>query len=228
MMVAGVLLALVAAGLVGFVVVQAANSARPPDEPKDAVVVALVDIPPTTLVASTQVTVKNYPHSLVPAGAMAKTEDVVGKYTTSSIFVGQPVLGVQLADTKGNDGVSYSLKPGQVLATANFAAAAPLVNSGAVYEGDTIDVFITTGGAIQYTMRNLKILYAGNAASAPTRRKATSTQLFFAMSPQEASILKFMETLGPNFNLRAAGDEDIVPAQAVDMNFIVSTYGLKR
>jgi Flp pilus assembly protein CpaB len=232
-MVVGVLLGLVAAGLVGFVVVQAAASARAPETPRQPVVVALRDIPPNVIVDATMVSVKDFPVNLIPAGAATTNEDVVGKYATTTIFLGQPILtAAMLADTQGNEGVAYSLRPGQVLTTINFAGAAALINSGAVWEGDAIDVFVTIPGTsstqIAYTMRNLKILYSGTAAGAPGRRRATSTQLFFAMSPQEASILKYMETLNPSFNLRKAGVEDIVPAQIVDMNFIISTYGLQR
>lgn len=233
LMIAGGGLGLVAAILVAFVVISS-NSVRTiaPADPSGPVVVAAKDIPPNTIIDDASVVVKNFLLSSKPAGAAVDKKDVVGKFATAGVIAGQPIISNTLADTKGASGVSYSLKPGQVLTTVSFPAAAPLVNSGAVFEGDSIDVFVqtpgTSGTQIAYTMRNLKILYSGSVSGEPVRRRAVSTQLFFAVSPQEASILKFLETLNPNFNLRRAGDEDIVPAQIVDMNFIVSTYGLQR
>src|SRR5438067_6412789 len=121
MIVIGVVLALIAALATGFLVLSSASAPRQVEVPKQPVVVAKRDIPANTLVDPGMVEVKDFPINIVPQGAVAKLEDVTDpndvskrKYTTTTIFAGQALLSVKLADTKGAEGVAYRLKPAEV------------------------------------------------------------------------------------------------------------------
>ncbi len=52
--------------------------------------------------------------------------------------------------------------------------------------------------------------------------------LIFQVTPQEALILKFLETQNVDIALRAAGDDASTPTVPVTIDYLVDKYGLQK
>ncbi|MDO8674099.1 MAG: Flp pilus assembly protein CpaB [Dehalococcoidia bacterium] len=232
LMALGVVVALIAGGIAFYVVTVA--STRTAEVPTRAVLVAAVNIPERTLINASMLRVQQWPPENVPPGSLNTIEAGANKFSTMPIFVGQAVLGSQIADTKGGSGVAYALEPGKELVAVNLSGAAGIISSGAVRAGDVIDLIVNTPGSngnqVAPTMQNLRIYAIGSVlAGAKAGAGAGPSNLFlFQVTPQDALILKFLETLNVDMVLRAAGDDVIVPTEPVTIDYLVNKYRLQR
>lgn len=239
LMVLGVILALGAGGIVWVVT---STAAAPAEVPKRNVVVARVDIPERTLIDQTMVVVQQWPQDIVPVGAPGTAEEVVGKFTLTKLYAKQALLTPQLADTKGQAGMAFALEPGKVLVAVNYPGALNILGSGAIRPGDKVDIVVNSPGSpasgaksnqVSPTFRNLQIVAIGTVAQAkagapaPPATGAAASTLIFMVTPQEALELKFLETMGVDLLLRAAGDEAVPATQLVDIDYIVDKYRLE-
>lgn len=246
----GVVLALLAGGIV-FVISQTATQPAAAEVVKKDVVVVLTEIPERTIIADAQVKVEQWPENLIPPGAVAKAEDVVGKFAKTKLTPRLPVLGTQVAgivtpsgketsagaspkpDAKTAPQVSaaYVLEKGKVLVAVNYPGAAALVGSGAVKPGDHVDIIVRSEGAngiqIAPIFRNIEIKAMGSIGAGEAG-VAGSTQFVFEVVPQDGLILKFLETLNADILLRAAGDAVNPQTDLVTIDYIINRYGLQR
>ncbi|MER3398540.1 MAG: Flp pilus assembly protein CpaB [Chloroflexota bacterium] len=213
-------------------------TARTGDIPMQPVVVAATDIPERTVIQPNQVRVIELPADRVPPTAVGSPTEAVGKFTLGRLYAGQLVVREGLADTGGNAGLAFAIPPGKVLVTVNFASAANTVASGTVRPGDRVDIIVYTEGdngkQAAATFRNLEVFSVGGRTSAlsgpavQVQGPQPATVLQFVVSPQEALELKFLEGLGADLVLRAAGDPATPPLQVVDMDYMAAKYGLER
>jgi len=101
-----------------------------------------------------------------------------------------------------------------------------------------VDIIVYTEGAngkqAAATFRNLEVFSVGGRTSpvsgpaVQTQSPQAATVLQFVVSPQEALELKFLEGLGADLVLRAAGDPATPPLQVVDVDYMAAKYGLER
>lgn len=250
----GVVLALLAGGIV-FVISQTATQPAAAEVVKKDVVVVLTEIPERTIIGDAQVKVEQWPENLIPPGAVAKAEDVVGKFAKTKLMPRLPVLGTQVAgiiksDEKEASGATkpeakpttkttpqvsaaYVLEKGKVLVAVNYPGAAALVGSGAVKPGDRVDIAVQTEGAsgVQIArikdFRNIEIKALGTLAAGEAGVPG-STQFIFEVTPEEALILKFLETMNPFMLLRGAGDTEKRDTNLITIDYIINLYGLQR
>lgn len=232
LMALGVVVALVAGGITFFLVLTS-TAPKAADAPKRPVLVAAANIPERTLINPSMLRVQQWPQDVVPPGALTTLEDGVNKFNLTPIYAGQAVLGTQIADTKGGSGVAFAIEKGKVLTAVNFGSAAGIVSTGALRAGDTIDLVVTApgtrGNQVAPTMQNLKIYAIGSVGAGGKSGSAGGGTLFiFQVTPQEALILKYLETMSVDIFLRAAGDEAVVPTEPVTLDYIVNRYRLQR
>lgn len=130
----------VLAAVVGALVYLLASQAEKPTIPTESIVVAAQDIAERTVIPANALTTKKMPVDIVPAGALKRPDEAVGRMSLVKIGVGEVVLLSKLADTKGQSGVSFTLDRGKVLVTF---PASNVVGLGLVRAGDTVDLLVT-------------------------------------------------------------------------------------
>lgn len=183
------------------------------------------------------------PVEVIPPDALTKRDDVANKMTTVKLYPNLPVLKDQISTKSVGDGYAFKLDKGKVLVAVNYPGAANIMGSGAVRPGDHVDLIAVTPGEngiqIAPTMQNITVTAVGtltpgdlgnvtNSQKSSTAGASPSTLLFFEVSEEDAQILKFLETMGIDIVLRAAGDNDVPPSRVVDMNYIVEKFRLQR
>ncbi|MBI2886154.1 MAG: flagella basal body P-ring formation protein FlgA [Chloroflexi bacterium] len=254
----GVVLALLAGGIVFFIASTATAPAAP--IPTKEVVVARADISERTIITETQVQVVKMPEEVIPPGAVLKLEEVVGKFAKEKIRARTPVLGNHLATT-GKPGevppttqpapaaaagpgiggakpapaklvdAAFTLDRGRVMVAVDYPEAAKLVSAGILRPGDKVDIYVKTAGVAGDQIALIfsnMEIKAIGDLSQTEEAKAASSTLIFVVTPQEAVVLKFLENLNPFFLLRAAGDEQVLRTDLVTMDYIVARFGLQR
>ena len=139
---------------------------------------------------------------------------------------------------------SFALEPGQTMVSVDYPEAAKLIAAGILKTGDRVNVFIKVPGAggdqvAQVFPSNnraiqpngpkpLEIKAIGTLApllaDAPAVPSAT---MIFAVTPQEAIILKLLETLNPFFLIQGAADKDnVLQTNVVTLDGIQRAVGL--
>jgi Flp pilus assembly protein CpaB len=198
------------------------------------VIVAKSDLGVRTLITPELVTRKTFPLDLVPAGALKNDVEVVGLTTIAPIPRGQPIVRAQLsaATVEGQRAVSQTIEKGKVLVA--FPTADPLTTAGLVNIGDRVDILATvvqgTGEnakVSQTTLQNLEVIdIIGSTKEQPQR----ATSLVFAVDHQVALVLKYLRDAQATVDLaiRSQAETDLTRTTAVDLGFVVSTYGLRR
>lgn len=250
----GVVLSLLAGGIV-FFIASTATAPAAPIPTKEVVVAAGADIPERTLITQAQVQVVQMPESIIPGGAVLKLEDVVGKFAKEKIRARTAVIAAQLATT-GKPGetppiaqpspaaasgakpppvklvdAAFTLDKGKVMVAVDYPEAAKLVSAGILRPGNKVDIYVKAPGVSSEQMAlifsNMEIKAIGDLTQTDETKAASST-LIFIVSPQDAVVLKYLETMNPFFLLRAAGDDQPLKTDLVTMDYIVARFGLQR
>ena len=163
---------------------------------------------------------------------------MVDRATLSELFAGQPIVATQVVQvmttTKESSITSAALEKGKVLVAVAFGGASRILSTGAIQPGDAVDVVLeldgTTGRTVVVTYQNLKVYGIGTVAATPAKdgSGATKLVLIFAVEPQEAAELRFLEGLNPDLFLRSVADRQEKPyaIQKVDINYILNKYRL--
>ncbi|TAK34468.1 MAG: Flp pilus assembly protein CpaB, partial [Chloroflexota bacterium] len=207
--------------------------------PKINVVVASTNIPARTRITSDMVKLSPYPTGVAPAAALTRIDQAVNLATVTDVYAGQPIVASQVVTTTKETSIaSAALEKGKVLVAVAFGGANHILSTGAIQTGDSVDVVLqldsASGPAVVVTYQNLKVYGMGTVA--PTKSGSNSIAvgegpklaLIFAVTPQEAAELKFLESLNPDLFLRSVADRDGAPysTQKVDMTYILNKYRL--
>lgn len=249
----GVVLAL-SAGAVVFFVMQL-NVAKSAEIPKRPVVVVAgpADILERTIITADKIKVEQWPEDIIPPTALRTPEEVTGKFAKTRLYAKQAVLNTHVAGLGSSPAVAtgaaapaggaasvgakqadiaYTLEKGKVLVAVSYPSAVPLIQAGAVHPGDRVDIIVKTPGTlgeqIAPIFRNIEIRAIGSVAITADPKAVASGTLIFAVPPQEALILTFIESMEPRIILRAAGDNENSPTDLVTTEYIASRYGLQR
>jgi len=162
----------------------------------EQVVLATRDIESGTVLKETDVKLLDWPGS-VPAGALRKVQDAVGRGVTTPIFAKEPIIESRLAHKGAGGGLAAMIPPG-------MRAVAVRVNevvgvAGFVVPGMRVDVLIsgnrpggsTTLGTITRTMlQNLEVLSAGQDFKKDAEGKPVLVQVVnLLVTPDQAEQL---------------------------------------
>ncbi len=250
----GVVLAL-SAGAVVFFVMQL-NVAKSAEIAKRPVVVVAgpTDINERAIITADKVKEEMWPEDIIPPTAISKAADVVGKFSKTKLYAKQTILTSQVAGFTGAaavDGASapkgtgsltatkeaeiaYTLEKGKVLVAVDYPSAVSLIQAGAVHPGDRVDIIVkapgTLGDQIAPVFRNIEVKAIGtiSTSTASDPKALAGGTLIFAVPPQDALILTFIESMNPRVLLRAAGDNENPPTDLVTIEYIASRFGLQR
>lgn len=254
LMVLGLVLALISGGIV-FVITQTSTSSAK-EVRLQKIIVASRDIPERTVVTDAMVRELSVPVEDVPKDAIADRKEVVDKFVKERVRAGQPILGFQLAIT-GKPGeqppqtlpgvppttpaseaakprtvnAAFSIDKGKVMVAVDYPGAAKLVTAGVLQPGDKVDIYVKAPGInsdqIALIFSNIEIKAIGNLSTAGGEAPPSPTLIFVA-PPQDALVLKYLETLDPFLLLRAAGDEETLRTDLVTMDYLVARFRLQR
>ncbi len=225
--------------------------------PTVKVVVTTQNIPERTVIQANMVTVKDWPPEYVPVGAMNKTQDVIGKVTSSSMVVGEVVLAAKITGEEQAVGLAPTLPPGLVAVVLALSPVSAV--GGAVREGDNVDVLISLDYMLYdengdesknqyttfYTIQDTPVLKVGGtgldtgtttqaAAIAPTSTAARTTSAGAVMvtvlvTPQDALLLKYARERGTiDLALRSPQFHDQVSTDPVYLEYIIRRFDLPR
>lgn len=240
----GVLLALMAGVLTFRLLAQATEAAAQAQEVSlSPVVVAVQDIPLRSVINEAQVSIKQVPTELVPAGAAVSLIDVVGKITRQDIAAGEVILTRRLVDPtiKGRD-LAFTMPEDMVVLA--LPANDLMSRIGALKPGDKVDLLFSldVGGQAAEQLvtlnaiQNLEIAamalppaLGGSPTNAKDDKSLALTNegaLLFAVSAQDALTLKFLKDSGAIMDvaLRAPTSEQLLEAETVDLPYMADRY----
>ncbi len=243
-----VLLGIVLAGAAGIGVYRVAQDARQYRPPTTLVVVALQEIPGNSVITPPILGTKEMLVSSVPPGAVTQTGEAIGKMTTENVHLGEVLLKEQLADTSGQSGFAYELKPGEV---AISMPAADIIQTGAVRIGDHVDMLITLepgqqqsgpssvpAGVVlpatsQTALQDLRVLAIGSVDTSGASGKQSApgaSQVVFGVNHEDALYLKALKdasNVRAELVLRAAGDDQVVSTTPVTLQSVIDRFNLR-
>lgn len=248
LIVLGLILAIITAGLV-----YTATRAPETKVMTVPVVVAVQDIPERVGLEAPMLAVKQWPADAIPADAISKIEDVVGKASVTKIYAGEPLLRGKLVDARAASSLTFLIPPGMVAYTipANESNAV----AGAIQAGDSVDVLVTlriqdvdvrTGNeskdqlTAQLTLQDVKVIGIGvwtpPRKSAPASTAGATTTdasskpvemrtLTVLVNQQDALVLKYASEQGTvSLALRPYNDHEKVTTDSVYITYMVDRF----
>lgn len=219
---------LVLAGLSGLVIYTAARPSAQPVAVTDdrvPVVVALSDIRPLTIVRAELIATRSFPRDIVPADAIRDPAEAIGRTTIDGIPAGVALTEKDFAKSKGEVGSPLTLEAGKVLIV--FPTTDPLTAAKLVQPGDRVDIQATLPAGANNTpltqtiVQNLEVL-------AVTGERPTL--LTFVVDHQTSLVLKHLRDVQAQIDLvvRSRADTQRIRTSAVDLTYLVETYGIRR
>lgn len=248
LMIFGLLVAALVGGAV-YVLAQGAPTTAAEETSMALKVVSMV--PQRTLIPVTALQVVEVPASLKPPAALSTVEEANNKMALSDLYPGDWVLRNRIADTKGLNGQSFTLKPGTVMVTF---PGSDIIGTGAVLPGDSVDILVTIdtwkeeegattapgaagsaghpGGDTQITIQNLKVLNIGAVPATVAEESAETSGsqqpknvdklITFQVSRDDALVLKQIKDY-PNARM-----ELVLRAAGDEQIFTVEAVNMKR
>jgi Flp pilus assembly protein CpaB len=174
----------------------------------------------------------------LPANAIARPDEAIGKMTTGPILAGEFILPGKLVESDGRAGLTFQVPKGKVVITL---PASDIMTTGAVRTGDHVDLLVTikpperdsarpsilvtpgpaaptptpTGsdvelGTTQMTMQNLKVLAIGSVAAAPVGESGKEGAKQAERAPTPQSLITFAVDRQDALTLKALKDSERV------------------
>jgi len=197
-----------------------------------SIFVAKTDLAQRTVLTAEQITRRDFPADLVPAGAITTDAALIGQTTVAPIARGQAIVTGQLTTAGGKQGASITVEVGKVVVA--FPTIDPLTANGLVSVGDKVDILASvaagtgdTARATQTTLQNLEVMdILGPTKEQPQR----ATALVFQVDHQVALVLKYLRDSQATIDLaiRSRSESAIVKTTSVDLGFLTTTYGIRR
>jgi Flp pilus assembly protein CpaB len=195
------------------------------------VVVVNKAIAARTVLTTDFLATKTFPRNLVPEGALTNKQEAVGQTTLATIPSGGVVLRTQLTQADGKSGASIAIEKGKVLVA--FPTTDPLTGAGLVQVGDHIDVLATIAAGADGTRKTQTMLQNLEVISVlgPTREQPQrASSLTFYVDHQVALVLKYLRDSQATVDIvvRSRSEGDLSSTSAVDLTYLLNTYGIKR
>ena len=192
------------------------------------VVVAKTDIPEGAGITADQVTTVNLALSLVPIGAFASTDSVVGRVARVQIFNGETIVPGRLAPAGTGPGIEIKIPPGKRAMAVRINDVAGI--SGLVQPNSRVDVLVTIADQItnkqvaKLFMENMQVLSVGTEIQRDAAGKPNmATTATLAVTPEEAERLAIaMNTGSIQLVLRGYGDPAGVTTSGANSSDVLS------
>ena len=177
-----------------------------------SVVVAKADIPEGAAITREQVGTVNLALAIVPVGAFATVDSVVGRVSRVSIFSGEAVVPGRLAPVGTGPGIELKIPPGKRAMAVRINDVAGI--SGLVQPNSRVDVLVTLADqatnkqVAKLFMENMQVLSVGTEIQRDAAGKPNAaTTATLAVTPDEAERLAIaMNTGSIQLVLRGYGD----------------------
>jgi pilus assembly protein CpaB len=160
------------------------------------IVLSSRDIEAGTVLKEEDVKLSDWPGS-VPAGAAAKTQDVVGRGVTTPIFAKEPIIESRLAPKGAGGGLAAMIPPGMRAVPVRVNEVVGV--AGFVVPGMRVDVLISgsrpngdngLGTLTRTLLQNLEVLSAGTDFKKDPEGKPVQVQVInLLVTPEQAEIL---------------------------------------
>jgi len=224
-------------------------SAAKPKVTMGVVLVAKKDIPTQTPITAEDITFKQVPLEYIQPGAVTSFEQVMGQIASGPISADEQILSTKLLPP-GNIGKTLSEitpegKRAVTVSVDNLASIAGLLKPG-----DYVDIFAlialpkkTLSQAKEESdprlislFQGVQVLAMGNdliASKSKTKENATAAQtVTFALTPQEAALLSFVQEHGKiKLALRSSQDTKVEAVAPADwdtlLNYLSTSQGEK-
>lgn len=220
----GIVLAVVAAGLSYFFLSH--STAGTPPSQEQSVVVALVDIAANQKITTQMVKVIQLPIVDTPQNSYSQFQAVVGQTVNVPLTINQPIVSSDFAPATGgavpSSGTEIPLPAGDVALAIPAEVPGSATASGAllavgdyIKAGNYIDILVYTGGNVHYGFQNLEVVavgaYTGVAPVAGAAPPVTSPTVFIvAVNRSQAEALTYLFTQDPSavvkYVLRSTAD----------------------
>ena len=203
------------------------------------IVLATKDLEVGTLIKQDDVKLSDWPGA-VPVGASAKTEDVVGRAVTTTIYAKEPVIESRLAKKGAGGGLAATIPVG-------MRAVAVRVNdvvgvAGFVVPGMHVDVLIsgntpgnssaTTGTLTRTLLQNIEVLSAGQDFKRDAEGKPVQVQVInLLVTPEQAEQLSLAsQQTAIQLVLRSPLDQEVAktPGTALSHLFLGGKFAMPR
>lgn len=253
LMALGVVLALISGGVVFFVASTA--TAGPKEVVTKPVVVARNEIAERTIITDALLDIVVMPEDVIPPGAILKKEDVIDKFAKAKIYPRTAIFVDQIAARKPGDApavqptpvggapapttkpvvqdvtAAYTIEKGRTIVAVDYPEASKLISAGILRPGDKVDIYVKAPGAsgeqLALIFSNKELKAVGNITQ--TDKAAASPTLLFIDTPQNALVLKYIESMNPYLLIRSAEDgDDPRRTDLVTQDYIIARFGLQR
>ena len=186
------------------------------------VVVAAVKLGLGTPIKAEQVSLAEWPESLLPRGAFSEVEKLIGRVTIAEIFPGEPILEARLAPEGSAAGLPAIIPPGMRAMTVKVDEVIGV--AGFVAPGTYVDVVATVvEGAGQEAvsrviLQNVKVLASGQRMETQKDGQAIEVKtVTLQVTPEEAEILALASNAGKlQLVMRNTVDRETVQTSGVD------------
>lgn len=180
------------------------------------IVVASADVPEGSAFDRIQLTTKEWPAKMLPPGAFASVDSVVGRVARVAVFAGEPILPGRLAPSGTGPGLELKIPTGMRAMAVRINDVAGI--AGLIQPNSRVDVLVTLqepGSARQIAklfMENMRVLAIGTEIQRDAAGKPkTATTVTLAVTPDEAERLAVAMNQGAiQLVLRGYGDPDSV------------------
>ena len=168
-------------------------------QPTVQIVLAAKNLPVGAMLSEGDLKLGAWAGSL-PAGAVTKKEDAIGRGVVAAIYEGEPLVESRLAPKGGGAGLAATIPPG-------MRAVAVRVNevvgvAGFVSPGQRVDVLVTgvppgasstTGSFTKTVLQNIEVLSAGQNIQRDAEGKPIQAQVVnLLVTPEQAEVLSLI------------------------------------
>jgi pilus assembly protein CpaB len=234
-----IVLALVCGGSAAVGVRQYVGLGQAPKPETVPVVVAGMSIPRGMLVSTELIKTRDYPKDLVPAGAIVKTDDAIGRSAFASMVKDEPLLDSKLSP-KGHRGLASLVPAGMRAYTITTSVASGV--AGFILPGNKVDVLLTVsgggtdemtgGGSTNTLLQNVEILAVDQRIEAPAENKVSANDLrsvTLLVRPDQAAKLTLGQIKG-TLHLALRNEQDkrdarVPPTTLRDIQFLGEAPG---
>ncbi len=188
------------------------------------IVVASADMVRGQVVTEKYLTVVEWPKELIPADAVTKIEDAVGRSTKYTILAGDPVQSKKLASKDSGRGLAALVPMGMRAYTITASKVASNI-AGFILPGNRVDILLnlrasgrddeTGGGSTTTLLQAIEILAVDQALDAPIENKMdvkSVASVTLLVTPKQASLLDLGQHMG-HLTLSLRNPEDHMEAK---------------
>lgn len=188
------------------------------------VVVAKADIPLGAAVEDWALQVEQWPEPIIPDGAFATLDSVVGRVVRVDVFPGDPLVPGRLAPKGTAPGLEAKITPGKRAMALRIDDVSGL--AGMIQPNSRVDVLLTMGGSTgKVFMPNMRVLAMGSEVQRDEDGDPINTTVAtLEVTPEETERLAVAMSQGKiQLTLRGYQDAELVKTKGATSAEVLAT-----